>query len=330
MKLPTTPIREYAMTLLQLEYIVALDTYRHFATAAERCFVTQPTLSMQIQKLEEELGVAIFNRSKVPVVPTAVGEEILRQARIVLSSAAGIREIVSVAKNSIEGDLRLGVIPTVAPYLLPLFLQSFIQKYPLVHLKIKELTTDVLVERLKAGKIDAGIVVTPLNEASLKEHVLYYEQFVAYVSAKNTLHKKQYLLPGDLNVQQLWLLEEGHCFRSQILNLCELRKASPGWDSFEYEAGSIETLKKMVEAGNGITILPELALADLSARQTKMLRYFKAPVPVREVSLVTRNDFAKKKIIEVLAAAISDALPAQIRQQRAAASTTTVVHFDEA
>lgn len=302
------------MTLVQLEYIVAVDTYRHFALAAEHCFVTQPTLSMQIQKLEEELGVKLFDRSKQPVVPTEVGEEVIQQARLLLSQAQVVKEIISTKKGEVAGELRLGVIPTLAPYLLPLFLKSFLKHYPKVKLRVTELTTERMAEDLKKSKLDAGLLVTPLQDASLKEQVLFYEELVAYVSRSNNLYEKQYVLPRDIDLDRLWLLEEGHCFRSQILNLCELRSTLPEGRAFEYEAGSIETLRRMVEQDNGVTIIPELATLDFTARQQKLVRYFDAPAPVREVSLVTHRDYVKKRLLEVLKNEILEALPAKVRR----------------
>lgn len=303
-----------AMTLVQLEYVVAVDTYRHFALAAEKCFVTQPTLSMQIQKLEEELGVKLFDRSKQPVVPTEIGEEIIQQARLILTQSQVIKEIISNKKGELAGELRLGVIPTLAPYLLPLFLKKFLLQYPKVKLRVIEMTTEHIAQDLKKNKLDAGLLVTPLQDERLKEQVLFYEEMVAYVSRSNSLYEKKYVLPAEIDMDGLWLLEEGHCFRDQILNLCELRNALPGNRSFEYEAGSIETLRRMVEQDNGMTIIPELATLELSAKQQQLVRYFDAPAPVREVSLVTHRDYVKKRLIEVLKEEILQALPEKVRR----------------
>src|SRR5882724_7259201 len=281
------------MTITQLEYIIAVDTHRHFATAAEQCFITQPTLSMQIQKLEETLGSKIFDRSKQPVIPTEIGEEIIQQARIILNEVKKIDQLISDKQGILKGELKIGIIPTLAPYLLPLFLQPFLKKYPDVTIKVKEMTTDIIVEKLKTGRIDAGLLVTPLQETSITEYPLFYEELVAYVSKKNSAYKKTYVLPDDIDLKELWLLEEGHCFRSQIINLCELKKQTKEQSNFEYEAGSVETLRKMVELNNGVTILPELATLDFSAKQMNMIRHFRAPSPVREVSLVTHRDYIK-------------------------------------
>jgi len=304
------------MTFTQLEYIVALDTWRHFSIAAEKCFVTQPTLSMQIQKLEDELGLKIFDRSKQPVIATEAGAEIVDQARRILGERNVINEIVQQKKGVLTGELRIGIIPTLAPYLLPLFIQSFNKKYPNVKLVVNEMMTEFIVSRLREGRIDVGILVTPLQENGIKEHVLFYEELLVYVSKKNAAFKKQYVLAQDIDPDKLWLMEEGHCFRSQIVNLCELRKASESGSHFEYEAGSIETLRRMVEINDGITILPELTTLDLSAKQLQLIRQFKKPAPMREVSLVVHRDFVKKRLIEALKEEIITAVPEKIRKNR--------------
>ena len=240
------------MNIQHLQYVLAVDTHRHFAKAAEKCFVTQPTLSMMIRKLEDELGVKIFDRSKQPVVPTEAGEKVIAQAKMILQEVNRMEVIISELKGEIKGELKLGIIPTVAPYLLPLFLNSFLKKYPRLKIKITELTTRQIIERLRSHHLDAGILATPLNNDSLSEQPLYYEQFVVYASGDEKLMKKKFLLPGDIDPNHLWLLEEGHCLRSQVLNLCELRKKELENSNLEYEAGSIETLKKIVDFNNGI------------------------------------------------------------------------------
>jgi LysR family hydrogen peroxide-inducible transcriptional activator len=300
------------MTITQLEYIIAVDTYRNFSVAAAQCFVTQPTLSMQIQKLEDELGVKIFDRSKQPVIPTEPGEEIVKQARVIIHEVKMMHQNIKDRKGLVEGELRVGIIPTLAPYLLPLFLQSFLNKYPDIKIKVKEMTTELLVEKLKAGRIDAGLLVTPLQDNSIIEYPLFYEELVAYVSKSNAAFKKNYVLADDIDLKELWLLEEGHCFRSQIISLCELKKQSNVQSHFEYEAGSVETLRKMVEMNKGITILPELATIDFSVKQQNMIRHFKAPAPVREVSLVTHRNYVKKKLVDVLKAEVLNSLPRKI------------------
>ncbi|HMO63003.1 MAG TPA: LysR substrate-binding domain-containing protein [Ferruginibacter sp.] len=304
------------MTITQLEYIIAVDTYRHFSLAAEHCYVTQPTLSMQIQKLEDDLDVKIFDRSKQPVIPTEIGEEIIKQARVVVHEARMLVQMVKDKRGTLQGELRIGIIPTLAPYLLPVFLQQFLSRYPDIKLRVKEMTTEVIIDKLKAGRIDAGLLVTPLQDNSIIEHPLFYEELIAYVSKSNAAYKKTYMLPDDIDLKELWLLEEGHCFRSQTMNLCELKKQNKEHSHFEYEAGSIETLRKMVEMHHGITILPEMATFDFTTKQQNMIRHFKAPAPVREVSLVTHRNYVKKKLVDVLKAEIAAALPEKILRNK--------------
>lgn len=286
------------MTLTQLEYIVALDTHRHFVLASEKSFVTQPTLSMQIQKLEEELGVKLFDRTKQPVIPTEIGTRIIAQARIVLREAKLIRQMINDEKDIMSGEIRLGIIPTLAPYLLPPLFKQMREKYPQLELVIKETITEDVLRELKNDRLDCGLVVTPLNDPSIKEDVLFYEELFVYVSRKNALYDKKYVLANEINPDQLWLLEEGHCFRSQILNLCELRKSSDF--HFKYETGNIETLKRMVDKSDGITILPELAVMEFNKPQLKLVKRLKEPSPAREVSLVTHRDHIKAKLINTL------------------------------
>jgi LysR family hydrogen peroxide-inducible transcriptional activator len=300
------------MTLIQLEYIVALDTYRHFALAAEKCFVTQPTLSMQIQKLEEELGIKIFDRTRQPVIPTEIGTSILAQARKILRETQAIKQMINDQKNTLAGELRIGIIPTLAPYLLPALFKNMYEKYPELHLIIKESITEEVIHQLRNNHLDCGIVVTPLNDSSINEDVLFYEELYVYVSKKNSLAEKKYVLAKELDPDQLWLLEEGHCFRSQVLNLCELRKISNL--HFQYETGNIETLKRMVDKSDGITILPELAVMEFSQADRKLVKSLKQPRPAREVSLVTHRDHIKTRLIKTLKEEILNIVPKTMRK----------------
>lgn len=300
------------MTLTQLEYIVALDTHRHFLLASEKCFVTQPTLSMQVQKLEEELGVKIFDRTKQPVMPTAMGERIIAQARLVLREAGRIQQLIDEEKDVMTGELRVGIIPTLAPYLLPPLFKRMREKYPQLNLIIRETITEEIVHELKQNRLDCGLVVTPLKDAAIKESVLFYEELFVYVSRKNALYDKRYVLPSEIDPDKLWLLEEGHCFRSQILNLCELRRSKD--DHFRYETGNIETLKRMVDKSDGLTILPELAVMEFNKSQLKLVKQIKEPRPAREVSLVTHRDHLKTKLIETLKTEVLQIVPAPMQQ----------------
>ncbi len=305
------------MTFTQLEYVLAVFRHRHFAAAAADCFVTQPTLSMQIHKLEVDLGIKIFDRSKQPVIPTELGMEFINHALRIIEERDGLMEMVNHRKGVVAGELKIGIIPTLAPYLLPLFVKEFTTKYPEVRLVVNEMMTDIIVQRLREGKIDAGILVTPLMEQGIREDLLFYEELVVYVSKNNQAFEKQYVLAKDIDPNKLWLLEEGHCFRSQIMNLCELQKASKLGHHFEYEAGSIETLRRMVEINDGITILPELSTIDLPARQRQLIRQFRKPVPMRQVSLVVHRDFIKKKLLDILKREIIAAVPEKVKRNSA-------------
>lgn len=304
------------MNLQQLEYIVAVDVYRHFSKAAEACYITQPTLSMMIQKLEEELGITIFDRGKQPVIPTEAGGEIIAKARAVLKDCEEIKELASSLKGELRGELRIGIIPTVAPYLLPIFLSGFLKKYPKIKVKISELTTDLIVEKLERNLLDVGILATPLDNPAVLEQPLYKEEFVVYASTKEKVLNKKYLLAEDINIHHLWLLEEGHCLRSQILKLCELKKKDELSTNLEYAAGSIDSLVKMIDQNEGITILPYLAAITLNAKQKKCIREFKSPVPVREISLVTYRHFVKKHILEILKKEIMETVDEYLSKKR--------------
>jgi LysR family hydrogen peroxide-inducible transcriptional activator len=295
------------MTLTQLEYVISLDTHRQFVLASEKCNVTQPTLSMQIQKLEEELGVKIFDRTKQPVIPTEIGAAIIAQARVILRESKMMFQLINEKKDNMTGELRIGIIPTLAPYLLPPLFKQMREKYPQLSLNIKETITEDVIHELKNNRLDCGLVVTPLNDSSIKEDVLFYEELFVYVSKKNLLYDKKYVLASEIDPDQLWLLEEGHCFRSQILNLCEIRKSADF--RFKYETGNIETLKRMVDKSDGITILPELAVMEFTKPQLKFVKRLKEPSPAREVSLVTHRDYIKTKILQTLKEEILNIVP---------------------
>ncbi|MBC5775526.1 LysR family transcriptional regulator [Pontibacter sp. KCTC 32443] len=302
------------MTLVQLEYLIAVDTHRHFATAAEHCFVTQPTLSMQLQKLEEELGVQLFDRSRVPVRPTEVGKEIIAQARIVIAEAKKIQELVQNQKQELSGELRIGVIPTLAPYLMPLFITSFLEKYPHVRVVVQELLTNEIIEKLNHELLDVGLLVTPLDNRNIKELPLFYEAFMVYVNPNHQLAKQKEINPAELLPDDLWVLNEGHCFRSQVLNICNRGGKVGGSEgaNFDYRSGSLETLKRIVETQHGLTLLPELSVLEMPDDKKKLVRSFSEPQPMREVSLVVHKSFLKKRLIEVLQKEIIDSVPESI------------------
>ncbi|WP_133558993.1 hydrogen peroxide-inducible genes activator [Pedobacter duraquae] len=303
------------MTLVQLEYVVAVDTYRSFVGAAEKCFVTQPTLSMQIQKLEEMLNVKLFDRSKQPVVPTEIGSQIIEQARIILQESQKIKEIIDSQQQEIVGEIRIGIIPTVAPYLLPQVIAAMMDKYPDLNLKIWEYTTEDIIHHLKTGILDCGILATPLGDPAMSEIPLYYENFVTYISKNSRLFKKKAIDADDLEDENIWLLNEGHCMRSQVLNICRSTKDNR-IQGLTYNTGSVETLIRMVDRNDGATLLPELALAELSVKQLTKVRSFKSPEPVREISLVTHKNFIKKRMLNALKEQILAVIPKAMKQRK--------------
>jgi LysR family hydrogen peroxide-inducible transcriptional activator len=302
------------MTLVQYEYIVAVDDYRHFATAAEKCFVTQPTLSMQIQKLEDQLGILIFDRSKQPVVPTEVGAVIITQARLVLNEAGRIREIINDEKGILSGTLRIGILPTLSPYLLPLFIKDFIEKYPDLDVNVEEAVTEQIIGKLRKNQLDIGLFVTPSGVNGLHEQPIFNEEFVAYVGKEHALSKVETIDPFLLNVEDVWVLNEGHCFRNQVLNICQPSESSAM--QFKFQSGSLEALKKIVDRHGGITLLPELATIDMSELEQENLRWFKEPKPVREVSLVTHRSFLKRKMTEALFNEIMVSIPDDLKSKK--------------
>lgn len=304
------------MTITQLHYVLAVAEHKNFTLAAEKCFVTQPTLSMQIQKLEEELDVQIFDRGKKPIQLTDVGQQIVSQARNIVNESVRIKDIVDQQKGFIGGNFKIGIIPTVMPTLLPMFLTNFINKYPKVNLIIEEHTTEELIKMLKSGQLDAAIAATPLGEETIKEVALYYEPFVAYVPENNPAFNKTEFEVEDLeaNLHNILLLQDGHCFRNNILNIC--KASSLGEDNpFQIESGSFETMMRLADEGLGMTLLPYLHTLDMSPKASAKLRYFKDPKPSREVSLIYSKKELKIHIIDALRATISGVIRGAIAFQ---------------
>ena len=294
------------ISIIQLEYIVAVDTYRHFVKAAEKCFVTQPTLSMQIKKLEEDLGVTIFDRSKQPIIPTAIGKKVIEQARITLAESRKIEEIVMDYSNSVGGEITLGIIPSLAPYLLPLFIGNFKRKYPDVKVRIVEMLTDDLIDQLKKDLVDGAVLVSPLNEPGIVEKPLFYEEMLFMVNMTHALARSPKVRVKDLASPDLWLLKSGHCFRSQVMNLCNYQTDMES-SHLEYDSGSLETIKKLVETEGGFTLIPELSAENKG--EGVMIRPIEDMSPLREVSFVYTRNYSKKKIIRLLAEEIQDSVP---------------------
>ncbi|WP_250434317.1 hydrogen peroxide-inducible genes activator [Hanstruepera flava] len=292
------------MTITQLYYVLAVAEQQNFTKAAEKCFVTQPTLSMQIQKLEDELDIQIFDRSKKPIELTDVGRKIVTQAKNIVNESYRIQDIVDQQKGFIGGEFKLGIIPTIMPTLLPMFLKTFIKKYPKIKLKIEELTTEEVISRINDGHLDAAIAATPLEHDHIKERVLYFEPFVGYIPPHHRLHSSGKLNVSDLEIDDMLLLEDGHCFRDGVINLCKAFKDHTD-DQFQLESGSIETLIKLSDEGLGMTLLPYLHTLDLNEKAKQNLHYFNDPAPAREVSLIYHKSELKMQIIEAMQGVIS-------------------------
>ena len=302
------------MTITQLHYVLAVAEHQNFTKAAQKVFVTQPTLSMQIQKLEDELDVRIFDRSKKPIELTETGKKIVQQARNIVNESGRIQDIVDQQKGYVGGLFRLGIIPTIMPTLLPMFLTNFIKKYPKVKLKIEELHTEAMIEKLRDGHLDAGIAATPLELDNIREQPLYYEPFVGYIPSGHRLHSQQKLEVKELDIDDILLLEDGHCFKEGILNLCKSNRTYEE-DHFQLESGSFETMVKLSNEGLGMTLLPYLHTLDIKDSEKNNLRMFNEPVPAREVSLIYNKSELKMQIIEALRTTISGVVKGAIAFQ---------------
>jgi LysR family hydrogen peroxide-inducible transcriptional activator len=299
------------MTLQQLEYIIALDKTRHFVRAAEMCGVTQPTLSAMIQKLEDELDCRIFDRSSHPIVPTEVGAMILQQAQVVMFNVHQLKENVLTQKGSVAGSLSLAIIPTVAPYLLPELITLFRRDYVDISLKISEMRTETIIEKLHSAEIDMAILSTPLDDPKILEVPLYYEKFVAYISPNEPLYLQDEVSTNDMQLDHLWVLEEGHCLRNQVFNFCKNKTHSA-----IYEAGSIDTLVKIVDRNGGYTVIPELHINLLTDVQKQHLRKIVRPEATREIALIIRHDYVREGLMNAVANSIKQIIPQHMLDAR--------------
>jgi len=301
------------ISLIQLEYITALDTYRHFATAAEKCFVTQPTLSMQIKKLENDLGFIIFDRTKQPVVPTEQGKYIIKQARVVLQEASKIETIASEVMEQVSGELRIGLIPTISPFLLPLFAGNFKKEHPNIDLKVEEAITENIEHMLEKDMLDLGIVVTPLHNPGILEEVLYYEEMMIYHHPDHPFSERSIINVHRIDQGDLWLLGDGHCFRNQVVNFCEISKLEHTKLPYKFEGGSINTLMKIIDQEGGYTLIPELAV--LESENMEQVKRFARIKPLREVSLVYTRKYVKTRMIQLISDFIRKAVPGNMLEK---------------
>jgi LysR family hydrogen peroxide-inducible transcriptional activator len=301
-------------TLTQLEYIVAVDRLKHFGAAARACHVSQPSLSMQIQKVEDEVGIVIFDRLKKPIVATEKGQRFIAQARVVLKESSKLVAVTKSEQNEVSGDFRLGIIPTLAPYLLPALIEPFSIAFPKVRLKIDELKTDTIVSELQHDLLDAAILATPLHESGLHEKPLFYEPFYLYVSKESVLSKHKRVDQTELDGSEMWLLQDGHCLRNQVVRICSLRGEKSVFKNVQFEGGNLETLRYLIKKSRGYTLVPQLFVNTLSADERReFVKEFELPVPTREVSLVYRRDQWKLEVLHALENTIHDTLPLNLK-----------------
>lgn len=295
------------MTLQQLEYIVAVYRTRHFVKAAEACGVTQPTLSAMIQKLEAELDVKLFERSSQQVMPTAIGKVVVEQAWKVLNRARKLKDIVAEEKKSLTGTFRLGILPTIAPYLLPRFFPRLMRENSSLEIRVVEMKTADIRRAIDRGEIDAAVMVDTGDLDDYALTTLFYEQFLAYVSPSDQLSAKKSIKTSDLSNEFLWLLDEGHCFRDQLVKYCQLKAAKTSQSA--YSLGSIETFMRIVENGQGMTFIPELATMQLTPTQKELVRPFAIPIPTREVVMATSKAFVRQSLLNMIVGQIRNSVP---------------------
>ena len=299
------------MTIQQLQYAVALDTHKHFVKAAESCFVTQPTLTLQLKKLEEQISAVLFDRSSQPLKPTPIGEKFILKARRILQEIDELKEIVNDERNQIDSTYQVGIIPTLAPNLLPLFIADFIEKHPNTRLVVEEMQSERIIDLIGNKQLDLGILATPLNEPDIREIPLFYEPFLVYTDKNNALLQRKTISKDQLKPDGLWILRQGHCFRNQALNICEF-DVSEHHRNLIMEGGSIETLKKMIKGVTGYTLIPELAY-DHNNDSNNVIP-FEDPQPVREISIVVHKHFTKERLITELRKSILAYTPDSFRK----------------
>ena len=286
------------MTIIQLEYLLAVANFGSFSVAAEHCFVTQPSLSMQIKALEEELGVVLLDRSKKPVIPTEAGEAVLSQVREALKEYNSIKEVVQQLKGEMSGTLRLGVIPTIAPYLLHKFIPTFVSRYPKVELEVREMKTEHIIEALNHDQLDVAIVAGGTCGDGITEHDLFDDRFYAYVSPMSPLLGKSNIRMEDIDMRSLILLSEGHCMRDQVIELCQARNRMPG--HYNFESGSIDTLMRIVDCTTTMTIIPQMAVEYIHEERRKQVKNLFKGVSSRKISLAIRRTFVKRQLVDAL------------------------------
>lgn len=304
-------------SLTQVEYALAVEKHRHFGKAAKACHVSQPTLSQQLQKLEEEVGVILFDRLQKPIIPTVAGQRFLEQAKVVIRESEKLLYFAHKKGELVSGEFKLGIIPTVASDLIPLFISQFSKLYPGVDLTIEELKTETVLGEIKNDRLDGGILATPIDEVGFKTHPLYYEPFVLYLSKDHPLLEKKSIVAHDLDGSEMWMLTDGHCFKNQVINFCSFETKKPVLKNIHFQSGSLKTLQNIVKSSHGYTFLPKMMLAQLGQMDIKNhVREFKSPEPTREISFVYRRDHWKLDIIRAIEKVIAENLPKTVFKEK--------------
>lgn len=313
------------MNIQQLEYLIAVDKYKHFGKAAQSCFITQPTLSAMIQKLEDELDVKVFDRTTHPIRTTDVGLQIIDLAKKIIDDVNELRNRADLLNNILGGKLNLGIIPTVSQSLIPAQIFDFLNKNQKIEMNVKEMTTDSIIKALKSGELDAGIISTPYDAAEeFYNHFLFNEELMLY-SAENLVEEGSFVIPEEIDVQNVWLLEEGNCLRTQFENICQLKENSLKPGNLQFVASNINTLLSMVDKVGGISIFPELAATQISDEQKKKISRFRSPFPYREISLIYYKPTYKQKILDELAVHIQNSLQDQLNYNKSPKDFVTVL-----
>lgn len=299
------------ITLSQLKYVIALDDYRNFSRAAEQCHITQPTLSLQLKKLENTVDLIIFDRSKKPVVPTSSGLLVIDSARRILKEVDLLAEEITLMNEDLHGEISIGIIPTLAPYLIPFFIRNFSRQFPKIDIQVKELFTESIVEGLKKDKIDVGLLVGPLEEQGVNCNPLFYEEILVYIHPNHPFSSQEEIYLDQLQSEQLWILGQGHCFRDQVLNLCPESKVERK-KNIKYDCGSLETLKKLVDLEGGFTLLPELSIGSLIPGEKTRVKPIYGPKPLRQVCMATARSVSRRKVMGILDEFIKASVPAEL------------------
>lgn len=304
------------MTISQFKYVITIAKHRSFSKASELLGITQPALTLQVRKLEEEIGFSIFNRTTKPLSVTREGEIIVEKATQILSQVDQLYDIAGELEGEINGVLQIGIIPTIAPYITPLFIDDLIKNYPKLTLSIKELITEDIITSIKNGSIDAGIIATPVQAKGVKFKKLFYEKFYLFVSEKNSLYQKDAIRIDELELNNLWYLNEGNCFQNQVNALCKISSKIVEKQNLKYQSNSIESLRYIVEQRGGMTFIPELATLTVTPDEEDMIKSIEGLQPVREISLVTAKFVAKQKLIDAFLEVLMYNVPAKMKSMQ--------------